>query len=166
MAVQGSLRVVADFTHTAAESIAANTSAKQINALLSWVDGSGAGATNKIWSPLTQYSVSASTNTDLDLSGTLAGTYGTVSFAAIKGLVIKAGASNPGNLTVGNVTNGIVAFFGAATHTIAIQPGGIFAIATGGASGYTITNSTADLLRIASSGTTGTHTWDILVWGI
>lgn len=166
MALQGSLKVVANFTNTLAQSVSTNSSLAQLAPTLAYVDGSGAASANKIWAPLTGYSVAQSTNTDIDLAGSLAGTYGTVVFAALKGLVIKAGDANLGNLTVGNVTNGITGFLGAATHSIIIQPGGVFCIATPGASGYALTAGTADLLRIASAGTTGTYTWDILAWGI
>jgi hypothetical protein len=166
MALQGSIKVIANFTNTLAQSVSTNSSLAQLAATLAYVDGSGAAQANKIWAPITQYSVAQSTNTDIDLAGSLVGTYGTVVFAALKGLVIKAGDANLGNLTIGNVSNGITAFLGAATHSIILQPGGVFAIASPGASGYSLTAGTADLLRVASAGTTGTYTWDILAWGI
>lgn len=166
MTQQVTLRINSEIVDSLAQTLSTNNSTKRVGESFTWLDGSGAAQASKNWSPLTQYSVAQSVNTDIDLSGALAGTYGTVVFTAIKGLIIKAGASNPGNLVVGNVTNGIVGFFGAATHSIAVQPGGIFVIATPGASGYGITAATADLLRVASAATAGTYTFDILVWGI
>lgn len=135
------------------------------SALIQFLSGSGAGQVNKIYSD--SFSVAQSTNTDLDLSGSLTGVYGTVVFTAIKGILIVAG-TNTGlsNLTVGNVTNGIVAPFGAATHSIAIAPGGFFATANPSAAGFAITASTADLLRIATGATAGTYTFDVVVVGI
>jgi hypothetical protein len=132
---------------------------------LAWLNGSGAGQATKIYSD--SFSVAQSTNTDLDLSGALTGVYGAVVFTAIKGILVAAGTNTGlGNLIVGNVTNGIVAPFGAATHSIAIAPGGFFATANPSAAGFTITAGTADLLRIATAATAGTYTFDVVVWGI
>lgn len=135
------------------------------SASLAWLNGSGAGQANKVYSD--SFSVAQSTNTDLDLSGTLAGLYGNVIFTAIKGILIVAGTNTGlGNLVVGNVTNGIVAPFGAATHSIAIAPGGFFATANPSAAGFALVAGTADLLRIATAATAGTYTFDVVIWGI
>lgn len=166
MPLQGSIKVTGEFTNSIVQSLTTVTAVARPVALLSYLDGTGLSQANKLWSPLTGYSVAQSTNTDIDLSGTLAGTYGAVVFTAIKGIFIKAGDANLGNLVVGNVTNGIVAPFGAATHSLQVQPGGVLLLATPSAAGWPITAATADLLRIAAAATTGTYTWDILVWGI
>lgn len=132
---------------------------------LDFLDGSGAGQANKLF--VDSVSVAQSVNTDLDLVGSaLQGAFGTVSFTAIKGIIVIAGAANPGNLTVGNVTNGIVAPFGAATHSIQVAPGGLFAVANPSAAGWPVTGSTADLLRIASAAAAGTYTFDVIIIGI
>lgn len=166
MPLQGSLKVTANFTNTLAQSLTNSTSVSQLSELLSFIDGSGAGQANKIYAPITQFSVAASTNTDIDLSGTLASTYGNVVFTAIKGIVIAAADTNPGILTVGNVTNGIVAPFGAATHSQQVAIGGVYVNCTPAAAGWAVTAGTADLLRIASAATAGTYVWDVLIWGI
>lgn len=166
MSLQGSVKVTGEFINSIAQSLQSVAAVARPYALLSYLDGSGAGQVSKLWSPLTAYSVAASTNTDIDLSGSIAGTYGTVVFTALKGIFIKAGDANPGNLVVGNVTNGITAPFGAATHSLQVQPGGVLLLATPSAAGWPISAGTVDLLRIASSGTTGAHTWDMLLWGI
>lgn len=166
MALQGQVKVTGEFQNSLAQSLSTVVAQARPYALLQYTDGSGASQASKLWSPLTGYSVSASTNTDIDLSGSLAGTYGTVVFTALKGIFIKAGDSNPGNLVVGNVTNGITAPFGAATHSVQVTPGGVLLLATPSAAGWGITAGTADLLRIASAATAGTYTWDVLVWGI
>ena len=166
MALQGSVKVIANFTNSLSQTLTNVNAVSNLTKLLSFVDGSGAGQASKIFAPITQYSVSASTNTDIDLSGSLAGSYGTVVFTAIKGILIIACESKPGILTVGNVTNGIVAPFGAATHSQQVAIGGVYLNATPAAAGWTISAGTQDLLRIASAATVGTYTWDILVWGI
>lgn len=132
--------------------------------LTTLLDGTGAGQANKLYAD--SFSVSQSVNTDLDLSGALAGAFGTVVFTALKGLLIVAGDSNPGALTVGNVTNGIVAWFGAATHSLTCKPGATILLTDPSAAGLSITAGTADLLRIASAATAGTYTFDVAVVGI
>ena len=74
MAVQGNIKVSGEFVNSIAQSLTNVSATARPYALLSYLDGTGAGQVNKLWSPLTGYSVAQSTNTDIDLSGTLAGT--------------------------------------------------------------------------------------------
>lgn len=132
--------------------------------LISLLDGTGLSQANKLYAD--SLSVSQSVNTDIDLSGSLTGAFGTVVFSALKALLIVGGDSNPAVATVGNVTNGIVAWFGAATHSISVGPSGIILLVAPSAAGHAITAGTADLLRIATPATAGTYTFDIAVVGI
>src|SRR5262245_47786769 len=126
--------------------------------------GAGLGQISKVWGD--EGSQIQSVNTDLDLNGTgLTGAFGTVSFTALKGIAIVAGDSNPGNLILGNVTNGIVGPFGAATHSQNVSPGGVYVNINPSAAGWTITAGTADLLRIASPANAGTYTYKIVLIG-
>jgi hypothetical protein len=161
----GNSNVAVTFNESGTFDLVSGSSQHRKSASLAWLSGSGAGQCSKIYSD--SFSVSQSTNTDLDLSGSLAGVYGTVVFTAIKGILIVAGTNTGlGNLTVGNVTNGIVAPFGAATHSFAIAPGGVLFTANPSAAGFAITAGTADLLRIATAATAGTYTFDVVIWGI
>lgn len=161
----GSFGVNINFAESGTFDLVSGSLQHKKTALLSFLSGSGAGQVNKIYSD--SFSVAQSVNTDLDLAGSLTGVYGTVVFTAIKGILVVAGTNTGlGNLVVGNVTNGIVAPFGAATHSVAVAPGGIFAIANPSAAGFAITAGTADLLRIATAATAGTYTFDVVVIGI
>lgn len=161
----GNCNVAFAFNESGTFDLVSGSLAHKKSAQIAFLSGSGAGQVNKIYSD--SFSVAQSVNTDLDLSGALTGVYGTVVFTAIKGILIVAGTNTGlGNLTVGNVTNGIVAPFGAATHSIAIAPGGMFATVNPSAAGFAITAATADLLRIATAATVGTYTFDVIIVGI
>ncbi len=164
MSLSGKFQVSANFDESLAQDLGQRLFQCRKSSLIALLDGSGAGQANKIYAD--SVSVAQSINTDLDLSGALAGAFGTVVFTAIKGILIAAGSANPGNLTVGNVTNGITSPFGAATHSQIIAPGGVYANINPSAAGFAITAGTADLLRIASAATAGTYTFDVVVVGI
>jgi hypothetical protein len=132
--------------------------------IFQFADGSGLGQFSKVWQDsVTQIQ---SVNNDLDTNGSsLTGAFGTVSFAALKGILVIANDSNPGNLVIGNVTNGIVAPFGAATHSQAVAPGGVFLNINPSAAGFPTVAGTADLIRIASAATVGNYSYDVVLFG-
>ena len=164
MSLSGKAQISVNFDESLAQDLGQRIFQCRKSALLQFLDGSGAGQANKIFAD--SATVIQSVNTDLDLSGSLAGAFGTVVFTAIKGILIAAGAANPGNLTVGNVTNGITGPFGAATHSQIVAPGGFYANFNPSAAGFGITAGTVDLLRVASAATAGTYTFDVVVVGI
>lgn len=164
MSLTGRIQVGLSFDDAVVADLGQSIAEHRKSTLIALLDGSGAGQVNKIWSD--SGSQIQSVNTDLDLSGSLAGRFGAVVFTAIKGIAIFAGSANPGNLIVGNVTNGIVAPFGAATHSQAVAPGGLYVNVNPSAAGFPIVAATADLLRIASAATAGTYTYDVMIVGI
>jgi hypothetical protein len=118
-------------------------------------------------------SVSATTsNDDLDLAGVLKDAFGdTITFAKVKAVVIYNLSTTSGNnLVVGNATaNAFSTPFGAATHTIKVPPAvdattpGMFVL-TNPQDGFVVTAGTADILRIAFSGS-GSISYDIIIFG-
>lgn len=127
-------------------------------------NGTGAGQADRVYAK--SITLAASANQDIDLNGALLDTLGGPAvFAKIKAIAIKAREANTNNVVVGGAAaNGFIGPFGAATHTIAIQPGGMFVISAPGA-GWTVTAATADLLRVANSGAGTPVTLDIVVIG-
>jgi len=165
MSLTGRFQVNCAFDEASTFDLATGSLSHKKSALIALLNGTGAGQANKIYSD--SFSVAQSVNTDLDLSGALAGVYGAAVFTAIKGILVVSGANTGlGNLTIGNVTNGITLPFGAATHSIAVAPGGFFCTVNPSAAGFPITAGTVDLLRIATSATVGTYTFDVVVVGI
>lgn len=108
--------------------------------------------------------LAASTSEDLDLFGVLLDAFGDVfSPVEIIAVMVFAAAGNTNNVIVGGAAaTQFVGPFGAATHTMAVRPGGFdFWYAPGGfpnAAG-------ADFLRIANGGAGTSVTYSIVVVG-
>jgi hypothetical protein len=107
--------------------------------------------------------LAASTNDDLDLAGVLTDPFGVVvTFAKIKAIVIRASAANTTNLTIGNGATPFVGPFGAAAHTLQLQPGGEVRLIAP-QTGWAVTAATADILRIANAvGASAVYDIDII----
>lgn len=138
---------------------------------LDFTDGSGAGQVSKVFvrGQGLGGSQAQSVNTDLDLSGSLTDDLGnTVVFTQVKAIIVAVPSTNPGNLTVGPApANGFTGPFSGTTPAI-VLPGaeaGRFAVARFGATGWTVTAGTGDLLRIASAATSGTYNYDLVILG-
>ncbi|MFC8491783.1 hypothetical protein ACFUJU_13470 [Streptomyces sp. NPDC057235] len=134
---------------------------------VSLVDGTGAGAANRVWTATRTLAASASE--DLDLAGVLTDAFGaTVSFAKVKGLMVTAADTNSNNVIIGGASsNGFISWVGAATHTVTVRPGGALALLAGSAdaTGYAVTASTGDLLKVANSGGGSSVTYSIAIIG-
>jgi hypothetical protein len=127
--------------------------------------GTGANQADRLWSDTRTLAASAAE--DLDLAGVLVDALGaTVTLARVKGLIIAASSGNTNNLIIGNAaSNGFVSWVGAATHTVTVRPGGVFALFAPDATAYAVTAATADLLHIANSGAGTTVTYDVVIIG-
>lgn len=128
-------------------------------------DGSGANQANKLFTD--QRTLAASGTEDLDLNGTLVDAFGnTFSPTKIKALVVVADAANVNDVVVGGASaNQAASFFGAATHSVKVKPGGMLVLVAPDATGYAITAGTADLLKIANSSSGSAVTYTIIVIG-
>jgi hypothetical protein len=127
-------------------------------------DGTGAKQADKIWAD--RRTLADGANESIDLSGALLDALGnSVAFTKLKAVIIVSNAANTTALTLGNVANGIVGFFGAATHSITVGPGGMFLIASPDATAYAVVAGTADLLKIANAAGAAA-TYDIFVIGV
>jgi hypothetical protein len=131
---------------------------------LALTTGTGAGQADQIFTD--RRTLPAGTSEDLDLAGTLINALGDViTFARVKGIIVIADGTNPNNLVVGNAaTNPFVGPFGSAVHTHSVRPGGFYAWGCTDATGYVVTATTADLLRILA-GAGGNHIYDIVIVG-
>ncbi|MEU1141783.1 hypothetical protein ABZ392_33745 [Streptomyces sp. NPDC005885] len=130
------------------------------------LSGTGAGKADKLWAD--RRTLAASATEDLDLAGVLLDAYGAaVTFARIKGLVIAASKDNTNNVIVGAAASAPWITLLGATHTLTLRPGAFVAVGTGlaDATGYAVTATTADLLKIANSGGTTGVTYDIHIIG-
>lgn len=113
--------------------------------------GTGADQANNVFAD--QRSIAASSSEDLDLAGGLVNALGaTLTFTAIKAILIQALTTNGGNITVGGAAaNGFVGPFGDATDTIVLGAGDFAMITRRSAAGMAVTAGTGDLLKVANS---------------
>ncbi len=127
--------------------------------------GTGLGQADRIFHDTR--TLTASSNEDLDLAGVLTDAYGaTITFARIKTLLIYADPGNTNNVIVGNAaTNGFISWVGAAAHTVTVRPGGLLLLAAADVTAYTVTATTADLLRVTNSGAGTSVTYDVVLIG-
>lgn len=163
MSVKGTFNLRLNFL----EALAQDLGAKQFDMAKAWLlafeDGSGLNQVSKLWAD--SFTQAQSVNTDIDLNPGPAGAFGAVLFATLKGIIVLAEPANPGDIIVGNVTNGIVGPFAAATNSVKVPPGGIFAAVNPGAAGWTVGAGTSDLVRVASAATAGTYAGHIILIG-
>jgi hypothetical protein len=103
-----------------------------------WVSGTGEYQADLIWSD--RITLAASATQNLDLAGSLTGLLGgTLTFAKVKAIYVKADAANTNNVNVGGAaSNGFVGPFLDATDKVAVRPGGVFLV-TAPETGWTVT---------------------------
>lgn len=111
--------------------------------------------------------LTASSTEDLDLAGSLTDVFGaTLTFARVKFLLVYAAAANTNNVVVGGASsNAWPGPFGATTHTVAVQPGGLLVMQAPGATAWPVTPATGDLLHVANSAGGTSVTYDIVIIG-
>lgn len=133
-------------------------------AAINYANGTGAGQADLVY--VKTRTITASSNEDLDLAGTLTDQYGaTVTFARIKAIIVAAASGNTNNVNVTRpASNGLATGFLASGDGVAIRPGGMFCLAATDLTSYPVTAGTGDLINVAnsSSGTSVTYTVIIL----
>ena len=128
-------------------------------------DGVGAGQSDKLWHDTRTLAAGAADNLDLTaLVTALFGTNVAVSFAKVKAILIKNRATLAGeNLTIGGAAAAFVGPFGAATHTVSC-PADSCLMLVNRLAGWNVTDTSADVLKIANAGT-GSVTYDVVIVG-
>ncbi|MEU8279563.1 hypothetical protein ACFYOK_29395 [Microbispora bryophytorum] len=129
-----------------------------------FAQGAGAGQADMIWTA--SRSIAASSTDAIDLAGTLQGPFGTtVTFARIKGVIVRAAATNVNNVNIVRDSTSGVPLFLATGDGIAVKPGGLFVWLDPSAAGAAVTAGTADLLNLVNSGAGSAAKCDIYIIG-
>lgn len=148
---------------TAALDVEAASSRVDQHFSLSFANGAGAGQAQRLWTDRRTLVDGASET--IDLNGVLTDAFGaSIALTKLKALIVISDPANITALTLGNVANGIAGPFGAATGSVVVNAGGIFAIIAPDAAGYPVVAATADLLKIANAAGAAA-TYDIFVIG-
>lgn len=128
-------------------------------------NGTGANQANNVFSD--ERTLAASASEDLDLAGVLANALGaTLTFTAIKAILVIASSANVNNVVVGNTPlNAFTGPFTASAGAVSIPPGGFFFALNPGAAGWPVTAGTGDLLRVLNSAAGSSVTYRIVIIG-
>lgn len=135
------------------------------NYIKALTDGTGADQAKNHWHD--QRTLGASASENLDLAGGLTNLLGDVlTFTKIKAIFIFAAVANTNDVVIGNAAaNAWVGPFGAATHTLAIKPGGTLLLTAPDVNGYAVTAGTGDQLKVLNGGAGTGVTYDIILVG-
>ncbi|MFF3310484.1 hypothetical protein [Streptomyces sp. NPDC002952] len=128
--------------------------------------GTAAGKADRVFAD--RRTLAASATEDLDLAGVLLDAFGAaITFVRVKGLFISAAAANVNNVIVGASATNTWSTLLNATGTVTLRPGATLGAMAGvtDPTGYAVTASTGDLLKIANSGAGTSVTYDIFVIG-
>jgi len=111
--------------------------------------GTGANAADKVVQML--MSIASGGTNNLDLAGGVTDVFGvTTTLVKLKGIRIKSRNTNTTNVTVGNGTNPFVGWFGAAAHTLVLEPGDEILMSCP-VNGKTVTATTGDILKFVNA---------------
>lgn len=129
----------------------------------SFTDGTGANQAKAVFTDTR--TITASSSEDLNLDALVDAFGNTIVGTKIKALAVQAASANTNDVVIGGAaSNQLATLFGDVSDTIKVKPGGLFLVVAPNATGYAITASTGDLLKIAnsSSGSSVSYTIAIL----
>lgn len=126
--------------------------------------GAASGLADLLFSD--ERTLSASATENLDLAGSLTSPLGaTLTFVKVKAIMIVASSANTNNVQVGGAaSNAFTGPFADATDILSIPPGGTLLLVHP-TTGWTVTASTGDILKIANSGGTTGVTYKVIIIG-
>lgn len=126
-------------------------------------NGTGANQADQVWHDTR--TLTSGANETLDLNGVLVNAIGaSVTFTKIKVIFIRNKGTTA--LTVGGAaTNTFASPFGAAAHTVKVQPGGMLLLVAPDVNGFAVVAGTGDLLQIANAAGASCD-YDIVLIGV
>lgn len=164
MALSGKVSVSARFTETGSGDLGTPAVTHELLSSHTFTDGTGANQADKIFSDTR--TLAASATEDLDLAGSLGGLLGgTVVFAEVVGLIVKAASGNTNDVQVTRPASNGAPIFMAAGDGIALGPGEVFVWISGNAAGAAVTAGTGDLVTFTNSAGSTSVDYSVIVLG-
>lgn len=165
MTMTSSVNVQLDALLTSALDLSTGSSPLTIAQHYPLTSGTGANQADKVWSDTRTLAASGTEN--LDLAGVLADAFGaTLTFVKVKAILVRAASGNTNDVLLGgHASAAFVNWVSDATDVIVVRPGGLFLLVAPGASGYGVTATTGDLLKVTNSGGTTGVTYDVAILG-
>lgn len=160
----GSLKITASGTLAKDTDLASLTQVLNYSQTYTLANGTSADQANMMWADTRTLTASSSEN--LDVYGGLTNAFGdTISFTRLKGIIIFAAATNTNNVLLGGDSASVASIFSNINDIAIIRPGGFLALCSPDATGYAVTATTADILKVANSAGTTSVTYDIILIG-
>lgn len=152
-------------TYTSALDLATVTDPLDFLKRIDLATGTGADQADLLFHD--QRTVSASSNEDLDMAGSLSDAFGnTLTFARIKLLAVYAAAANTNNVNVtADASAGVPGLFLALGDGVVVRPGGLFLWCAPDATAAVVTATTGDLINFANSSSGSSVTYDVAIIG-
>lgn len=152
-------------TYTDSRDLGDATDKPTVNTSYSFTNGTGADQAQVVFSDTR--TLSSSTSESLDLYGGLTDAFGnTINFAAVKGILVKAASGNGDTISVGpHATAGFTTMADAAGDKFVVRPGGLLLLVANDATGYAVTDSTADILEVTNNDSGASADYDIVLIG-
>lgn len=128
-------------------------------------NGTSAGQCDLLY--VTTGTISASGSLNIDLAGSVLDFFGnTITFARVKSFIIILTADTAAaSVLVGNGTNPFVNWVGSGTHTVRVRNTGCLLLASSDSTGYAVTASTGDILKILNEDSGNVATYQIAFVG-
>ncbi|MBN1174529.1 MAG: hypothetical protein JXA67_20340 [Micromonosporaceae bacterium] len=153
-----------DATLDSALDLVTATAPLSVRKKLTWTSGTTVDKADLIFSDTR--TISASSNEDLDLAGSLSSVYGsTLTFVELRAVLIAAAVGNTNNVRVTRPASNGVPLFLAASDGIDVPPGGFFFWACPADGKVTVTAGTGDLINVANSSSGTSVTYDVVIIG-
>lgn len=160
----GSLKVTATGTLSKTTDFTTTTDPLSYSKTFDLANGTSADQANMMWSD--QRTLTASSTENIDLAGSLTNAFGdAITFTKLRGIIIYAASGNTNNVLLGGDAASISTLVGNINDIIVIRPGGMFAAIAPDATGYAVTATTADIIKIANSAGSTSVTYDIVLIG-
>lgn len=133
--------------------------------VVQFANGTDVNQANELWTD--NRTLTASSAENIDLAGVLVSPLGTsLAFTTIKAIIIYANAANTNQVLVGGAgSNTFINWVADATDIIKLHPGGFICLTAPDATGYAVTASTGDLLKIANGSSGTSVNYDIIIIG-
>jgi hypothetical protein len=164
MALDTKVKLSLDANYTSPLDLVSRSAPLSMAKNLSLINGTGAGAADRVWSD--QITINASSNSDIDLAGTLTDPFGAaLSFARVKLIVITAASGNTNNVVVGGASSTFNTWVTGTSPAVVVRPNGFLVLGCSDATGYVVTATSADVLRLSNSGAGTSVTCDVAIVG-
>lgn len=114
-----------------------------------------------------QRTIADGANDDLDLAGGVTDAFGAaITFVTVKGIYISSPSTNVAGLQIGGAAGAaLTTLFGNTSDFIILKKNGVF-MTNSADTGYAVTATTADILRLTHDGTdTSNLVVDVAIWG-